>query len=180
MLIGCSGYNITMERAKISNSIFINGFYGVSVSKAKTPSGDKSLSEIIINSGFEKRIYENFSFNINLTSLNQYQVFENFSDTSNYLRINVGIKNRILNNLSLKSEVIYDIDLNLRPFKPYNQKYFYGILKLIYDYKNFSIITSLNSLSIIYNKSFVQGGINIYLRPDYNVPIFNIGFGFIR
>ncbi len=172
VVIGCSGYSVTAERAKISNSIFLNGFYG------QTPSGSKSLSEIIVNGGFERVIYENFSFVLNLTSQNQFQKFESFSDTTNYLRLNFGLKNRILTNLSLKAELIYDIDLNLRPLKPYNQKYLYGIAKIVYDYKDFSFITSLNSLSVIYNRLLFSLMLSAYLRPDYDKPIFNVGLGF--
>ncbi len=166
---------MTMERSEISNSLFVNGIYGKSIGKAKSPSGNKELLEILANLGIERKFHENFSLNINLTSSNQIQSFENFSDTSNYLRLNFGIKNKIFNNLSVKTELIYDIDLNS---KIYNQKYMYGIFKIIYDYKDFSIISSINSISIIYNKSLFQFAISSYLRPDYNVPIFNLGLGF--
>ncbi|MEO0202859.1 MAG: hypothetical protein ABIL37_03950 [candidate division WOR-3 bacterium] len=164
-----------MERSEILNSLFVNGIYGKSIGKAKSPSGNKELLEILANLGIERKFHENFSLNINLTSSNQIQSFENFSDTSNYLRLNFGIKNKIFNNLSVKTELIYDIDLNSRI---YNQKYMYGIFKIIYDYKDFSIISSINSISIIYNKSLFQVAISSYLRPDYNVPIFNLGLGF--
>jgi len=172
------GYNSTIERANLSNSLFISGFYGKSLNKVETPSGNKEFSEFLFNFGFEKKVFENISVNINFTSQSQFQNFENFSDTLNYLRINFGIKNKIFSSFSIKPELIYDIDLNMKPFKPYNQKYLYGILKLIYDYKSFSFITSLNSLCLIYSKKFIQLGFSLYLRPDYNVPIFNVGLGF--
>jgi len=177
-LFGCMGYNSTIERANLSNSLFLNGFYGRSVGKAQTPSGSKEFLEFLFNFGFEKKIFDNVSLNVNFTSQNQFQNFENFTDTLNYLRINFGIKNKLFNNFSIKPELIYDIDLNIRPFRPYNQKYLYGILKFIYDYKNFSFITSLNSLSIVYSKSFFQSAFSLYLRPDYNTLIFNFGLGF--
>jgi len=180
MLAGCSGYSSTIERAKISNSIFLNGFYGKTIKETQTPLGSKDFSEVLINFGFEKVIQENFSFNFNLTSQNQFQNFENFSDTLNYLRLNFGFKNKILDNLTFKAELIYDIDLNSEPFRPYNQTYLYGIGKFIYDYKNFSFIFSLNSLSISYNKSLFSIISSIYFRPDYSYPILNVGFGLRR
>lgn len=177
LLSSCIGYNSTIERAKISDDIFISGFYGQTIISSTTPTGEKSFLEYILNAGFERRISENISINFNLTSQNHIQKYESFHDTTNYLRINFGIKNSILNSFSLKTELIYDIDLNMKPLRVYNQKYLYGIGKLIFDYKDFSFLFSLNSLSVYYHKKFFSFSSGLYFRPDYSVPVFNVGLG---
>ena len=55
ILSGCMGYNSTMERANLSNNLFISGFYGKSLERVETPAGNKELSEFLFNSGFEKK-----------------------------------------------------------------------------------------------------------------------------
>ncbi|MCX7948113.1 MAG: hypothetical protein N2504_05950 [candidate division WOR-3 bacterium] len=177
LLSGCIGYNSTVEKAKISDHIFVNGFYGQTIISSTTPTGKRSFLEYILNLGFEKHINERIGINFNLTSQNHIQKYENFHDTTNYLRINFGVKNVILNSFSFKAELIYDVDLNARPLRLYNQKYMYGIGKFIFDYRDFSILFSLNSLSVCYHKKFFSFSSGLYFRPDYSVPILNVGLG---